>query len=79
MLAGRDAEPPDQVGRRITWSGGLLPPPHGGTRLLGTGGAPVLWLTCAFLALVAVAAQLALAPAIRRRRAAALDAHFSSE
>ncbi|CNG40854.1 Conserved membrane protein of uncharacterised function [Mycobacterium tuberculosis] len=79
-----DLAPADLRGRYgglygIAWSGGFLLAPLGGTQLLGAGGAPALWLTCAFLALVAAAAQLALAPAIRRRRAAALDAHFSSE
>lgn len=63
----------------MAWSGGFLLAPLGGTQLLGAGGAPALWLTCAGLALAAAAAQLALAPAIRRRRAAALDADFSSK
>ncbi|WP_368367241.1 MDR family MFS transporter [Actinomadura sp. WMMA1423] len=63
----------------MAWSGGFLLAPLGGTQLLGAGGAPALWLTCAGLALAAAAAQLALGPAIRRRRAAVLDAHFSSK
>ncbi|MEU5992960.1 MFS transporter [Spirillospora sp. NPDC047418] len=79
-----DLAPADLRGRYgglygMAWSGGFLLAPLGGTQLLGTGGASVLWLTCAALALVAAGAQLALAPAIRRRRALALDAHFSSK
>ncbi|WP_337959895.1 MDR family MFS transporter [Actinomadura madurae] len=63
----------------MAWSGGFLLAPLGGTQLLGAGGAPALWLTCAGLALGAAAAQLALAPALRRRRTVALDTPFSSE
>lgn len=63
----------------MAWSGGFLLAPLGGTQLLGAGGAPALWLTCGGLALAAAAAQLALGPAIRRRRAAALAADFSSK
>ncbi|MEU8117097.1 MFS transporter [Spirillospora sp. NPDC049024] len=63
----------------MAWSGGFLLAPLGGTQLLGAGGGPALWLTCGGLALAAAAAQLALGPAIRRRHAAVLDAHFSSE
>ncbi|MFB9195820.1 MDR family MFS transporter [Actinomadura verrucosospora] len=79
-----DLAPADLRGRYgglygMAWSGGFLLAPLGGTQLLGAGGAPALWLTCAGLALGAAAAQLALAPAIRRRRAAALAADFSSE
>ncbi|MEU9841874.1 MFS transporter [Actinomadura sp. NPDC048032] len=79
-----DLAPADLRGRYgglygMAWSGGFLLAPLGGTQLLGAGGAPALWLTCAGLALGAAAAQLALAPAIRRRRAAALAADFSSK
>ncbi|MFB4307951.1 MDR family MFS transporter [Actinomadura sp. GTD37] len=79
-----DLAPADLRGRYgglygMAWSGGFLLAPLGGTQLLGAGGAAALWLTCAALALVAAAAQLALAPAIRRRRAAALDTPFSSK
>lgn len=79
-----DLAPPDLRGRYgglygMAWSGGFLLAPLGGTQLLGRGGAPALWLTCAGLALAAAAALLALAPAIRRRHAAALGAHFSSK
>ncbi|NVI90729.1 MFS transporter [Actinomadura sp. BRA 177] len=79
-----DLAPADLRGRYgglygMAWSGGFLLAPLGGTQLLGTGGASALWLTCAGLALAAAAAQLALAPAIRRRRTAALDTHFSSK
>jgi MFS family permease len=79
-----DLAPADLRGRYgglygMAWSGGFLLAPLGGTQLLGTGGAAALWLTCAALAFVAAAAQLALAPAIRRRRALALDTHFSSK
>lgn len=63
----------------MAWSGGFLLAPLGGTQLLGAGGAPALWLTCAGLALTAAGAQLALAPAIRRRRAAVPGVHFSSK
>ncbi|WP_242608871.1 MDR family MFS transporter [Actinomadura formosensis] len=63
----------------MAWSGGFLLAPLGGTQLLGSGGAITLWLTCAGLAFTAAAAQLALAPAIRRRRAAVLDTSFSSK
>ncbi|WP_348638618.1 MDR family MFS transporter [Actinomadura madurae] len=63
----------------MAWSGGFLLAPLGGTQLLGAGGAPALWLTCAGLALGAAAAQLALAPALRRRRTVALDTPFSSQ
>lgn len=49
-----------------SWSGGFLLAPIGGTRLLEIG-APALWLTCAAVCGAAVAAQLALGPAIRRR------------
>lgn len=63
----------------MAWSGGFLLAPLGGTQLLGAGGAPALWLTCGGLTLAAAAAQLALGPAIRRRRAAALAADFSSK
>jgi MFS family permease len=79
-----DLAPADLRGRYgglygMAWSGGFLLAPLGGTQLLGTGGAAALWLTCAALAFVAAAAQLTLAPAIRRRRALALDTHFSSK
>ncbi|MFA1547408.1 MDR family MFS transporter [Actinomadura chokoriensis] len=79
-----DLAPADLRGRYgglygVAWSGGFLLAPLGGTQLLGAGGAPALWLTCAGLSLVAAAGQLALAPAIRRRRAAALDTPFSSK
>ncbi|MFG2013913.1 MDR family MFS transporter [Actinomadura geliboluensis] len=79
-----DLAPADLRGRYnglygMAWSGGFLLAPLGGTQLLGTGGAAALWLTCAGLALIAALAQLALAPAIRRRRAAALAADFSSK
>ncbi|WP_344956898.1 MFS transporter [Actinomadura miaoliensis] len=52
----------------VAWSGGFLLAPLGGTQLLGYG-AHVLWPVCAALAVGAAAAQLALAPAIRRRAA----------
>ena len=55
----------------LAWSGGVLLAPLGGTRLLEVG-APALWLTCLALCLGAAAAQLALGPAIRRRKGAAL-------
>ncbi|MDL4771253.1 MFS transporter [Spirillospora sp. NBC_01491] len=54
----------------IAWSGGFLLAPLGGTQLLRLG-APVLWLSCAALGLAAAAGQMALGPAIRRRRALA--------
>ncbi|MQY02554.1 MDR family MFS transporter [Actinomadura macrotermitis] len=54
----------------LAWSGGFLLAPLGGTQLLGHGGAPALWLTCAGLGLAAAAGWLALGPAVRRRRAA---------
>nr|WP_243716281.1 MFS transporter [Actinomadura darangshiensis] len=79
-----DLAPADLRGRYgglygVAWSGGFLLAPLGGTQLLGAGGAAALWLSCAGLALAAAAAQFALAPAIRRRRAAALKTPFSSE
>jgi MFS family permease len=49
------------------WSVGVVLAPLAGTRLLSVG-APVLWLTCAGLCVVAAVGQLALAPAVRRRR-----------
>ncbi|GAA2425464.1 MFS transporter [Actinomadura vinacea] len=55
----------------LSWSGGFLLAPLGGTQLLSAG-APVLWLTCLALGLTAAAAQLALGPAIRHRQRAAL-------
>ncbi|WP_242614285.1 MDR family MFS transporter [Actinomadura roseirufa] len=75
-----DLAPADLRGRYsglygMAWSGGFLLAPLGGTQLLGAGGPPALWLACLGLALTAAAGQFALAPAIRRRRAAAL---FSS-
>lgn len=51
----------------MAWSGAFLLAPLGGTWLLGHGGPPALWLTSGALGLTAAAAQLALAPAIRRR------------
>ncbi|WP_433468386.1 MDR family MFS transporter [Spirillospora sp. CA-128828] len=63
----------------VAWSGGFLLAPLGGTQLLNAGGTPALWLSCAALALSAAAAQLALGPAIRRRRTVALDTPFSSK
>ncbi|TDD97141.1 MDR family MFS transporter [Actinomadura rubrisoli] len=63
----------------MAWSGGFLLAPLGGTQLLGAGGPAALWLTCLGLGLTAAAGQLLLAPAIRRRRALALDPLFSSK
>lgn len=79
-----DLAPADLRGRYsglygMAWSGGFLLAPLGGTQLLGAGGAPALWLTCTGLAVAAAVAVTALGPAIRRRRAAALEAAFSSE
>ncbi|MFC5753410.1 MDR family MFS transporter [Actinomadura rugatobispora] len=59
----------------LSWSGGFLLAPLGGTWLLGLG-APALWLSCLALGLAAAAAQLALGPAIRRRTGT--PTHFSS-
>ncbi|WP_242890008.1 MDR family MFS transporter [Actinomadura litoris] len=75
-----DLAPPHLRGRYsglygMAWSGGFLLAPLGGTLLLDAGGGPALWLTCLALGLTAAAAQLALGPAIRRRRALA----FSSQ
>ncbi|MFC8918080.1 MDR family MFS transporter [Streptomyces sp. NPDC057116] len=50
----------------MAWGTGFLVAPVVGTRLLVVG-APVLWLSCAALCVLAAAAQLALAPAVRRR------------
>ncbi|MEU5881601.1 MFS transporter [Spirillospora sp. NPDC047279] len=71
-----DLAPPHLRGRYsglygMAWSGGFLLAPLGGTQLLAVG-APALWLTCLALGLAAAAGQLALGPAIRRRRVAAL-------
>ncbi|TYK48047.1 MDR family MFS transporter [Actinomadura decatromicini] len=79
-----DLAPADLRGRYsglygMAWSGGFLLAPLGGTQLLGLGGAPALWLTCAGLAVAAAVAVAALGPAIRRRRAIALEVDFSSE
>ncbi|GLW62971.1 MFS transporter [Actinomadura rubrobrunea] len=52
----------------LAWSGGFLLAPVVGTQLLEHG-SHVLWPTCAALTVGAAAAQLALAPAIRRRDA----------
>ena len=49
------------------WGISAFVAPLGGTLLLSVG-APVLWSTCLVVCLVAAAGQLALAPAIRRRR-----------
>ncbi|MFB4299496.1 MDR family MFS transporter [Actinomadura sp. NTSP31] len=78
-----DLAPPHLRGRYsglygMAWSGGFLLAPLGGTQLLGAGGPALLWPSCAALALTAAAGQLALAPAIRRRRAAVIDTTFSS-
>ncbi|WP_318839233.1 MDR family MFS transporter [Actinomadura montaniterrae] len=78
-----DLAPPHLRGRYsglygMAWSGGFLLAPLGGTQLLGAGGPALLWLSCTGLALGAAAGQLALAPAIRRRRAAVIDPTFSS-
>ncbi|HEX2316594.1 MAG TPA: MFS transporter [Thermomonospora sp.] len=53
----------------VSWSGGFLLAPLGGTRLLEIG-APALWLTCAGVAVAAAAGQAALGPAIRARQRA---------
>nr|WP_231336475.1 MFS transporter [Actinomadura graeca] len=79
-----DLAPADLRGRYsgmygLAWSAGFLLAPLGGTRLLEAGGPPALWLTCMALALVSAAGQLALAPAIRRRRALTLATLFSSK
>nr|WP_067463607.1 MFS transporter [Actinomadura macra] len=79
-----DLAPADLRGRYsglygMAWSAGFLLAPLGGTQLLEAGGPPALWLTCMALGLLAAAGQLALAPAIRRRRALALDPLFSSK
>ncbi|MFD0686808.1 MDR family MFS transporter [Actinomadura fibrosa] len=79
-----DLAPADLRGRYsalygMAWSGGFLLAPLGGTQLLDAGGPPALWLTCLGLGLVAAAAQLALGPAIRRRRALASAPLFSSQ
>ncbi|MFI6516539.1 MDR family MFS transporter [Spirillospora sp. NPDC050679] len=50
----------------LSWSGGFLLAPLGGTQLLGAG-VPVLWLTCLAVGLGTAVAVLALGPAIRRR------------
>ncbi|GAA2168277.1 MDR family MFS transporter [Actinomadura napierensis] len=78
-----DLAPPHLRGRYsglygMAWSGGFLLAPLGGTQLLGAGGPALLWPSCAALAFTAAAGQLALAPAIRRRRAAVIDTTFSS-
>ncbi|MBD2897996.1 Multidrug resistance protein MdtH [Actinomadura sp. RB99] len=78
-----DLAPPHLRGRYsglygMAWSGGFLLAPLGGTQLLGAGGPALLWLSCTGLALAAAAGQLALAPAIRRRRAAVIEPTFSS-
>ncbi|MGW6270779.1 MFS transporter [Streptomyces sp. NPDC055060] len=52
----------------MAWGTGFLIAPLAGTRLLSVGPA-VLWLSCAACCLAAALAQLALAPAIRRRTA----------
>ncbi|WP_308198373.1 MDR family MFS transporter [Actinomadura terrae] len=75
-----DLAPPHLRGRYsglygMAWSAGFLLAPLGGTQLLDAGGGPALWLTCLALGLTAAVAQLALAPAIRRRQALL----FSSE
>jgi MFS family permease len=51
------------------WGIAAFVAPLGGTLLLSVG-APVLWSTCLVVCLLAAAGQLALAPAIRRRRIA---------
>ncbi|TNY34849.1 MDR family MFS transporter [Thermomonospora catenispora] len=56
----------------VAWSGGFLLAPLGGTRLLEIG-APVLWLTCTAICAAATAGMLALAPAVRRAHARALQ------
>lgn len=68
-----DLAPPHLRGRYgglygLAWSGGFLLAPLGGTQLLRLGGTSALWLGCMALGLVAALGQLALAPAIRRRR-----------
>ncbi|MHC5699881.1 MDR family MFS transporter [Streptomyces tirandamycinicus] len=50
----------------MAWGTGFLIAPVVGTRLLVIG-APVLWLSCAALCVLAAVAQLALAPAVRGR------------
>lgn len=79
-----DLAPADLRGRYsglygTAWSAGFLLAPLGGTQLLGLGGGAALWPACAGLAFAAAAAQFALGPAIRRRRAAVLALHFSSK
>ncbi|KUL37923.1 MFS transporter [Streptomyces sp. NRRL F-4489] len=69
-----DLAPPALRGRYngligMAWGTGFLIAPVAGTRLLALGPVP-LWLSCAALALLAALAQLALAPALRRRPAA---------
>ncbi|MGW1987554.1 MFS transporter [Streptomyces collinus] len=66
-----DLAPPALRGRYngllgMAWGAGFLLAPLVGTRLLA-GGAPVLWLSCAGLCLLAALGQLALAPSIRAR------------
>ncbi|MCK7622632.1 MFS transporter [Streptomyces sp. RS10V-4] len=66
-----DLAPPALRGRYngligMAWGTGFLIAPVAGTRLLALGPA-ALWLSCAALALLAALAQLALAPALRRR------------
>ncbi|GAA5075117.1 MFS transporter [Streptomyces similanensis] len=68
-----DLAPPALRGRYngllgMAWGTGFLIAPLAGTRLLAVG-ATVLWLSCAALCATAALAQLALAPAIRRRTA----------
>ncbi|MER5880428.1 MFS transporter [Streptomyces sp. NPDC001910] len=70
-----DLAPPHLRGRYngllgMAWGTGFLLAPLAGTRLFVVG-APVLWLSCAGLSLLAALALLALAPAIRTRRPAA--------
>ncbi|MGI5168598.1 MDR family MFS transporter [Spirillospora sp. CA-253888] len=50
----------------LSWSGGFLLAPLGGTQLLGVS-VPALWLTCLGIGLGTAVAVLALGPAIRRR------------
>ncbi|MFI5972740.1 MFS transporter [Streptomyces sp. NPDC051452] len=66
-----DLAPPALRGRYngllgMAWGTGFLLAPLVGTRLLADG-APVLWLCCAGLCLLAALGQLALAPSIRAR------------
>lgn len=62
----------------LAWSGGLMLAPLGGTQLLSLGGSALMWPVCGVLGLAAAAAQLALAPAIRRRTAVVSSAPASA-